>query len=197
MEIIQPINTVEQAKVIERVRYYIELASSLYGQQFTEISVIFNLRGKAAGMYRCYRSAKQPGVALLKAANNNSTRREIRFNPWLFAKYPEDSYDNTVPHEVAHYLSDCLYGLNRIKPHGPEWKSIMRDLGAEPNVRGSYTLEGIPVRKVKRYDYACACRQVELTSYRHVKIQKGIQQYRCRDCNEMLMPILKTAELMS
>ncbi len=191
MEIITPIDLVEQSRARDQVRHYIELASSLYGQQFPEINVEFNLRGKAAGMYRCYQPPKQRGLVLA----NNSINREIRFNPWLFAKYPEDSYDNTIPHEVAHYLSDCLYGLNRIKPHGHEWKGIMRDLGAEPKVHGSYTLEGIPVRKVKRYDYACACREVKLTSYRHIKLQKGIQQYRCRDCHQMLMPISKKQQI--
>ena len=36
---------------------------------------------------------------------------------------------DTVIHEVAHYIVDCLYGFQRVKPHGPEWKSIMVDLG--------------------------------------------------------------------
>jgi len=197
METIQPINAEQQAKVVQRVGYYIEMASDLYEQKFSDIDVVFNLRGKAAGMYRCYspKSARHRLLNVLGAASR-PIKREIRFNPWLFAKYPEDSYDNTIPHEVAHYLSDCLYGLNRIKPHGHEWKSIMRNLGAEPTVRGSYTLEGIPVRNIKRYGYACACRQVQLTSYRHQKIQKGTQQYRCRDCNEILTPICKGAELV-
>lgn len=196
METIEPINAEQQAKVIQRVAYYIELASDLYGRKFSDIDVVFNLRGKAAGMYRCY-VPKGKGLPLLNilGVTSRPIKREIRFNPWLFAKYPEDSYDNTIPHEVAHYLSDCLYGLNKIKPHGHEWKSIMQDLGAEPKVRGSYTLEGIPVRNIKRYSYACACRHVQLTSYRHQKIQKGVQQYSCRDCGEVLTPVCKSRVL--
>jgi SprT protein len=191
MTTIKPIDADTQLEAIVRVQYYIDLASSLYQQQIPAIDVVFNLRGKAAGMYRCFRPNKNVRLGILKVFNSSSstasTRRQIRFNPWLFAKYPKDSYDNTIPHEVAHYISDCLYNLNSIKPHGSEWKTIMRDFGAEPKVRGNYTLEGIPVRNIKRYEYRCSCRQVGLTGYRHRKIRQGVQQYRCRDCQQVLV----------
>ena len=193
---IEPIDTTRQLEAIERVQYYIDLASSLYQQKIPAIDVVFNLRGKAAGMYRCFRPNKCARSGILNVLSSSgstaSTRRQIRFNPWLFAKYPKDSYDNTIPHEVAHYISDCLYNLNNIKPHGCEWKTIMRDFGAEPNVRAKYTLEGIPVRNTKSYDYQCSCRQVGLTSYRHRKIRQGIQQYRCRDCQQTLVLVADT-----
>ena len=188
---IEPIDTARQVEATERVQYYIDLASSLYQQKIPAIDVVFNLRGKAAGMYRCFRPNNYARSSVLNVLSSSSstasTRRQIRFNPWLFAKYPEDSYDNTIPHEVAHYISDCLYSLNNIKPHGSEWKMIMRDFGAVPNVRGKYTLEGIPVRNIRRYKYQCSCRQVGLTSHRHRKVRQGIQQYRCRDCRQVLV----------
>lgn len=191
MTIIEPIDKAKQNEAIARVQYYIDLASSLYQEKIPTIDVVFNLRGKAAGMYRCFRPHRSAKLDIFKTLNNSSSpassRRQIRFNPWLFAKYPEDSYDNTIPHEVAHYISDCLYSLNHIKPHGREWKMIMRDFGAVPNVRGKYTLEGIPVRNIKRYEYQCSCRQVGLTSHRHQKVRQGIQQYRCRDCRHVLV----------
>jgi SprT protein len=191
MTIIEPIDKAKQSEAIARVQYYIDLASSLYQEKIPAIDVVFNLRGKAAGMYRCFRPHKSTKLDVFKTLNNSispaSSRRQIRFNPWLFAKYPEDSYDNTIPHEVAHYISDCLYSLNNIKPHGSEWKMIMRDFGAVPNVRGKYTLEGIPVRNIRRYKYQCSCRQVGLTSHRHRKVRQGIQQYRCRDCRQVLV----------
>jgi SprT protein len=194
MTTIKPIEADKRLETIERVNHYIELASSLYHQEIPTIDVVFNLRGKAAGMYRCYRPNKSNGLKVLnvfKGANlMASINRQIRFNPWLFAKYPKDSYDNTIPHEVAHYISDYLYGLNNIKPHGNEWKAIMRDFGAVPNVTGNYTLDGIPVKKIKRYDYQCACRQVALTIYRHRKIVQGVQQYCCRDCKQILAPVI-------
>jgi SprT protein len=194
MNMIEPINETQQLEAIERVQYYIELASRLYQQKIPAIDVVFNLRGKAAGMYRCLHPHKTIRSSILQVIKSASlaatTKRQIRFNPWLFAKYPKDSYDNTIPHEVAHYISDFLYNLTNIKPHGSEWKAIMRDLGAEPQVRGKYTLEGIPVRNIKRYSYQCSCRRVGLTSHRHRKVRQGIQQYRCRDCQQILVLVV-------
>ena len=141
---------------------------------------MFDLRGKAAGIYRVYR---QKGLF-------GKVERQIRFNPWLFRKYAEDSWRNTIPHEVAHYIADCRYGLTNIRPHGLEWQQIMRDFGAVPSVRANYNLTGIPTRNVRRYDYACACRRVELTSYRHKKIEAGSQKYFCRSCQQPLRLVI-------
>lgn len=196
MTLIQPICEQQQARVITEVQRYIALAAVHYDRSFENIEVVFNLRGRAAGIYRTYydknndknnnaKHDKRPLFAPWIAPKR--LRRQIRLNPWLFAKYPEDSWCNTIPHEVAHYVSDCLYGLNRIKPHGKEWRQIMQDFGAEPTVRADYDLTGIPVRRTRRYAYACDCRQVELSSYRHAKIQRGLQVYHCRDCLQPLM----------
>ncbi len=43
---IEPIDTTRQLEAIERVQYYIDLASSLYQQKIPAIDVVFNLRGK-------------------------------------------------------------------------------------------------------------------------------------------------------
>ena len=117
---------------------YIKVASGLYDQKFQPVPVHFDLRGKCAGMYEVKGSA-----------------RRIRYNPWLFAKYWEDSLKNTVTHEVAHYLVDCIYGLRRVKPHGKEWKEIMIDFGARPKATGDYDLAGIPTRNYERFAYSC------------------------------------------
>lgn len=182
MIMIKPITAPRQQQVIAETHRYIRLAESLYQRRFADIEVLFNLRGKAAGMYRCYFEAGD-----YRRAWTRKKRRQIRFNPWLFAKYEQDSWENTIPHEVAHYIADCLYGLQQIKPHGPQWRQIMVDFGAEPLVRAAYDLADIPTRKVSRYRYRCACRTVELSAYRHNKIQSGQQQYRCRDCGDMLV----------
>lgn len=174
VSLIQPIDDDRQAAVAAEATRYMEMASSYYNIAIKPIPVLFNLKGKVAGMYR------------VKQVRFGKPYREIRFNPWIFAKYPEDSWCNTIPHEVAHYIADKLHGFNNIKPHGKEWQQVMRSFGAEPLVRGSYSLEGIPRRAVKYYDYRCNCRQVQLSSYRHRKIQKGLQIYRCVDCHAPL-----------
>ena len=184
---ITPIPQQRQKDVIAETHRYIRLAESLYKRIFADVDVVFNLRGKTAGMYRCH--FETSGYWQKKVRKKY---QQIRFNPWLFAKYDQDSWDNTIPHEVAHYISDCLYGLDQIKPHGIEWQNIMRDFNAEPLVRVRYDLSDIPTRKVRHYRYSCGCRTIELTAHRHNKIQNGSQEYLCRKCNNVL--VLNTTE---
>jgi SprT protein len=199
MTIVQPINEELQQQVIVEVQRYIVIASGLYKKIIEPVDVVFDIKGRAAGIYRFHYKKVSNKKGCHKKENHQTLNdfflqawfpkkyQQIRFNPWIFSKYPEDSWINTIPHEVAHYVSDCLYGLKNIKPHGAEWRAIMHDFGAVPLVRGNYDLEGIPVRKVRRYYYRCSCRQVALTSIRHNKVQRGRQEYRCRDCSEKLI----------
>jgi SprT protein len=187
---ISPIDLAMQRRVSTEVKRYFSVAESLYQQPFADIEVLFDLKGRAAGMYRVKAmkgvTKGLMGFSSLDFGASAQVQRSIRFNPWLFAKYPEDSWQNTIPHEVAHYIADCLYGVKAIRPHGKEWQQLMRDFGAEPIVRAAYDLSGIPVRQVRHYLYKCQCRDVPLTSYRHQKIQRGLQRYRCRDCSAEL-----------
>lgn len=176
MDEVIPIDQPARQAVIEEVQRYLTSASSLYGRCFPAIPILFDLYGRAAGMYK----------VRIKVSPFAKHQRLIRFNPWLFTKYSEDSWSNTIPHEVAHYISDCLHGLRNIKPHGREWRQIMVEFGAVPVVRGNYDLEGIPHRRIASFDYRCACRQVALSVHRHKKVQKGLQQYCCRICNQPL-----------
>lgn len=189
MSHIPPIAPIDQAtrhSIILEVKRYLALAAELYQQPFDDIAVEFDLKGKTAGMYRV-RSQR----SFLKS---DRYERAIRFNPWLFAKYPEDSWDNTIPHEVAHYVVDCLYGNRTIRPHGQQWQQIMRDFGAQPTTRANYDLSGIPTRQMKQYAYQCNCRQVLLSSQRHARVSKGIQRYMCRDCQSELRYIKMPAQ---
>jgi SprT protein len=195
-----PIDIAKQLQVADEVNRYLAIAESVYQQSIPAIPVLFDLKGKTAGMYRVKtsRSISKPrksknilsSIMLDVLTSGTTSERQIRFNPWLFTKYPEDSWSNTIPHEAAHYIADCLYGINRIRPHGNEWRKVMRDLGAEPIVRANYDLAGIPTRQIKRYPYQCTCRTVDLTAYRHKKIQSGLQRYRCRDCSAELSWVL-------
>jgi SprT protein len=177
---VDPINIDRQQDVQQEVQRYLAIGESLYQCAIPAIPVLFDLKGKAAGMYRVKTSIK-PRKGLFSKAES-MTNRVIRFNPWLFAKYPNDSWENTIPHEVAHYITDCLFNIKVIRPHGREWADVMRRLGAEPIVRANYDLSGIPTRRISQYAYRCACREVNLTAYRHKKVQRGLQRYRCRDC---------------
>lgn len=169
MSFVSPINHLQQQQVVERVNALLKLCEQHYARKFKPIEMHFDLRGRASGMY------------VLKNRD-----RYFRFNAFVFAKYFEDCLTTTVPHEVAHYVSDVLYGIKNIRPHGKEWKSIMHFLGVAPQVTGNYDLTGVPIKKQRRFDYACACMTHQLSSTRHNKILKKNINYLCKKCGQSL-----------
>ncbi|MDP6198877.1 MAG: SprT-like domain-containing protein [Porticoccaceae bacterium] len=172
---IEPISELQQTEVRRATQQCISRAEQIYNRRFKPLQVDFDLRGKCAGMYQVKR-----------------LERRIRFNPWIFAKYYQDSLHDTVAHEVAHYIVDCLYGLRKVKPHGREWQAVMRSLGAEPKATGSYDLTGIPRRQYQRFAYRCGCRTHNLTILRHRKVMKGVAKYLCQYCHGPLAPVETT-----
>ncbi|MCG6936582.1 MAG: SprT-like domain-containing protein [Gammaproteobacteria bacterium] len=175
--IIQPLSTEQQQQVIEQTHAYIQQAAELFNIKKETVDISFNLKGRAAGMYR----VKRRSNLLFGRA-----KREIRYNPYIFSKYFEDNFITTIPHEVAHYISDMIYGIKNIKPHGSEWKAIMRIFGADASVTASYDLAGIPLRKHAYFTYQCACKEHQLTSIRHNRIKKYRYQYLCIHCKQVL-----------
>ncbi|MDH5473190.1 MAG: SprT-like domain-containing protein [Gammaproteobacteria bacterium] len=165
MKLLSPISSKQQMQVLEKTESYIQMAAAIFKRTIVSIPVYFDLKGRAAGMYI-----------------SEHKHHYIRYNPYIFAKYFDDNLLTTVPHEVAHYISDVIYGLNHIKPHGAEWKNIMHLFGAEPNITSDYDLTGIPVRKLQRFEYQCGCTTHQLSAIRHNKIMRGKMSYRCRYC---------------
>ncbi len=155
--------------VIDNTHQCILRAADLVEKKIPLIPISFNLRGRAAGMYR--------------VKNNQS---EIRYNSELFAKYFTDNIENTIPHEVAHYVIHCCYGLRTVRPHGKEWQQLMIALGAEPSVTCSYDMHDIPQRRMQHFTYRCGCRSHQLSTIRHNKIQRGMGSYTCKLCKQPL-----------
>lgn len=164
---IEPINEFRKKCVIDKTNYFIDEACKIYQRNFEPIAVDFDLKGRISGMYR--------------RKNNHHV---IRYNPYIFAKYFEDSLETTIPHEVAHYISDMMF--NKCRPHGNEWRGVMQAFGADSSRTCDYDLEGIPVRVYQRHQYHCLCMTHEITSRRHNKIQNSSARYHCKKCNEEL-----------
>ncbi|TNF35738.1 MAG: metallopeptidase (SprT family), partial [Gammaproteobacteria bacterium] len=167
---VQPINKQQQDIVRRLTSAHIEKAAAYFNREIHPVIVQFDLKGRAAGMYLV-----QDGKSL------------IRYNAHLFSKYFEDSIATTVPHEVAHYVADMLYGLENIKPHGMEWKKIMQVLGADASVTANYDLAGIPIRRQKHFNYDCGCMTHQLSAIRHHKIRLGKATYRCKYCGSRVV----------
>jgi SprT protein len=174
---ISPLSIENRQTVIEETRACINKASELFDLDDKAVDIHFNLKGRAAGMYRV-----KKGNGLLFSRR----LREIRYNPYIFSKYFDDNIATTVPHEVAHFVTDIIYGLKNIKPHGKEWKAVMHAFGADASVTASYDLTGIPQKRMSSYTYRCDCREHQLSSIRHNKIIKNRCQYYCNYCKQTL-----------
>ena len=138
--------------------------------QNASIEVRFDLRGKTAGQVR------------IPARG----RYLIRYNLELLKRGGIDFIERTIPHEVAHVLAYHRHGP-KIRPHGREWKGIMRQLGAEPTRCHHYDVSGLGARRLRHFQYHCSCMEHQLSSIRHNKVAKG-QRYLCRRCGEPLRP---------
>ena len=168
---ITPIQAGQRERVVTLTNGFIQQAGVALNCTFQPVPVTFDLTGRAAGMYRV-----------------RGKLRTIRYNPYLFARYFDENLAVTIPHEVAHYVVDMIYGANKTRPHGHEWKQVMAIFGADDSVRGCYDLEGVPMRRYQRFDYACACRQHALTKIRHKRVLRGAR-YHCRSCRQELVPV--------
>ena len=109
-----------------------------------------------------------------------SRKNLIRFNLELLLQNKEDFIHNTVPHEVAHYVTDILAPYS--KPHGNEWKAVMKLFGASPAVYHNYKVAPSKHRK-RSYLYRCACRDHYFTKLLHKRAQGGIK-YTCNACHQ-------------
>ena len=162
---IATINHGQQTQVMQETARYVRLAGELLQRSFEELPVLFNLKGRVAGMYRVNRQG-----------------RCIRYNPYIFARYFEENFATTIPHEVAHYISDQVHGSCHISPHGTEWREIMQMFSADPSRTALFDLEGLPARIYRHYTYQCNCNTWQLTSRRHNRIVRGRARYHCRRC---------------
>lgn len=197
---VEPIADAQRQQVIAVTQDYIQKAGDIYQQCFAFVPVRFDLRGRAAGMYQVRKE-----------------QRLIRYNPWLFARYFADNLAHTVPHEVAHYVIDLVYGhadrgrtgrgmgirtyfrrrgtpgvagsTPRIRPHGREWQALMAAFGVEASRTCDYDLAGIPVRTQGRHEYHCLCSRHRLSTRRHNKIRDRSTRYFCRRCRSELVPL--------
>lgn len=160
----------QREDICDKTALVIQQASQVFNHKFKNINIKFDLKGRSIGMYVV-----------------RGRQRYIRYNAFIFARFYDDCLAQTVVHEVAHYVCDCLYGLGKTKPHGPEWKSIMKRLGAIPNVTSQYDLVDMPSKTYRQFDYQCSCQKHQLSSIRHNKILRGKASYRCRYCNDKLI----------
>lgn len=167
---VQPIGDTEQYRVEQETEQYIRRAEDIFGRRFDRVPVLFDLKGRTAGMFKVI-----------------GPRRLIRYNPWIFSKYFLENLYDTVPHEVAHFIVHEVYPKRGVKPHGPEWQDLMARFGADPGVTFDLDLEGVPQRRQQTHRYHCGCQLHEVSTTRHNRVQKRKVRYHCVTCDGSLV----------
>ena len=169
--------TLDQAQeilVIEKATSCLSTANRATGSSLSLPLIVFDLRGRAAGQFRIREGAPQ-----------------LRFNTAIFARYFDDNLEQTVPHEVAHYLVYELFMKKapgrRIMPHGREWKAMMQLLGVPATTRHGFDLSDIPVRREQRLAWSCGCSTHSITKRTHLRMLRGEKRI-CTVCKAVLMP---------
>lgn len=144
-----------------RVVELCELADKIFGTKlFGNVSVGFFSKGTAAGL--AYHNGR------------------VEFNEVLMERHPEE-FDSTIIHEVAHIVTFKVFP-NAKQNHGPEFKRVMRMLGADNPTRcHSYDVSGLKrYNTVKRFEYVCEAGCVHsLSVRRHNSIVNDGKRYRC------------------
>ncbi|MGQ8365672.1 SprT-like domain-containing protein [Glaciecola sp. 1036] len=112
-------------------------------------------------------------------------KHHIKLNPKLYTHNQHYFEQQVIPHELAHLVAFYHYG--RVKPHGHEWQNIMQSCFKRP----ADVTHKLDLKKagIKRFTYACECREVEFTAVRHNKVKRHQQSYICRDCRSPLVNV--------
>jgi SprT protein len=157
-------------QILDKVEACFLTAENYYKQPFPRpTNIEFRRSGTTGG--RC-------------TMNYSKTKRELMFQLDLAEHHPED-YENTVTHEVAHYVQFFLYLQvgKKLRPHGYEWEYIMTRVYGIPADRcHNYDTTVTKVKRELRHIYTCGCNTefaISTTMHNHIQNGlKGIQQRR-------------------
>lgn len=152
-------------RVENRVIETYQLAENIYHRTFELPSIDWDLSGHCAG--KAY-----------------LIENRIRLNSTLLIQNADDFIRQTVPHEIAHLLNHAMNGRS-VRPHGPEWQSIMRNLGLPPRRRHNYPVAVQWRRPRPRHSLYCMCREHFVTQAVLNRMSVG-RVYICRQCHSYL-----------
>jgi SprT protein len=110
----------------------------------------------------------------------------IRLSVPLWPRQGEAEQRNTIIHEVCHIIARSQ---NRfIKPHGSEWKRLMRQCGEKSercHAVDARDLRRVYTRRAKVEVY-CKCSSHLIGPVRADRMRAGTHSYRCGICHNLL-----------
>lgn len=167
-------------QILDKVEECFQKAEAHYGKNLNRPrNIIFKRNGVVAG-------------------HSNYSRRELMFQLDFAEAYPDDFLNDTVPHEVAHFVDDNVNGLtfrgSRVSIHGPSWQFIMKVVyGLDPKRCHNYDSSVTKTRKGELHEYVCKCTTHKVSSIVHNKILKG-QVRKCIHCKTQIQQKKHTLE---
>lgn len=110
---------------------------------------------------------------------------EIKFNGQLITDEHINEMKDTAIHEIAHAVVLLRYG-KQVRPHGKEWKGVMKCLGGRPlagcsNVAVTKALIGVTPYIVK-----CDCGEQYVKKNIHNKLMNGTK-FSCKICHKRVL----------
>ena len=153
----------DKKEIEERVEKLFDLASNKLNLKLKYPKIVYDLKGQVAGQ-AWY------------------VENKLRLNATALKNYRNDFIEQTVGHEVAHLLAFRKHGAY-IKPHGLEWKNVMRLFKLPPTRCHTYELPS--ARAVTRKLYVCErCgKETGVTQYKHNRWLRGEISFRCKPCD--------------
>lgn len=111
-------------------------------------------------------------------------KNHISLNAILLDENEEVFIYRTVAHEIAHLVTKKVF--KNAKPHGKEWKYIMRLFNAPTNRCHSYDVSIVSTRKKRKFIYSCDCKKPHIISVtKHNRALKG-HKYECLECHQFI-----------
>jgi predicted SprT family Zn-dependent metalloprotease len=156
---------INQAAIQRKTEECIEKAEALFGIKMPDVEILFNLRGRCAGIAGMARSTSSGfKIGFYIRYNTNFIK--------LGGKTAEHLLEATVPHEVAHIV--CMANPKLGKGHDKGWKRVCAALGG--NANRCYSENDAPeaVALNRPFVYTTDLGfEVKVSKTIHNKIQKG------------------------
>jgi len=155
--------------VEEKISDCLTIAQKHFKQMFAYPTIVYKNKGTIGG-------------------TANVTSWTVTFNSILLKENVDDFIATTVPHEIAHLITYAVYGYNRrlVKPHGHQWKFVMRVLGVSPDRCHDYDTTNVQKKIKNKFAYKCNCeRPLFVGPVVHRNIQRDMI-YKCRRCKSPL-----------
>ena len=110
----------------------LEKAEKAFNRQFKMIPFSTDLMGYTLGQF-CW----------------NKDKTYFKFNNYVM-EHNQSLFDDTILHEVAHYIAFIMFGPN--EHHGAGWKTICQVIGARPEVCEKRPVKIISAKEQRKWN---------------------------------------------